>query len=270
VVSSERFEKLPTYLGRLFTLTIACTLVFAPLLPAIAADLPTIKKRGRIVIAVKDNSPPLGFRSSEGNLQGFEIDLAHQLAQELLGRSDAVEFKPVLNQDRFSTVLDGQVDVAIAKVSLTPSRLRILRFSIPYYTDGTAILTNDPAIQKPSDLARKPIAVLEGSSTIEALRRSLPSATLVGATSYDDAKTRLDNGSVAAFAADASTLSGWQKISPQYRLLSPKLSTNLLCIVLPKGEQYEDLKEQIDLLLARLKANGWLEERARYWGLPIE
>jgi polar amino acid transport system substrate-binding protein len=268
VVNFQPVRKLSTYFGKVCAVTIACTVFLAPLLPAIAADLPTIKKRGRLVVAVKDNSPPLGFRNAEGNLQGLEIDIARRLAEEILGRTDAVDLKPVLNQERFSAVLDGKVDIAIAKVTLTPSRLRILRFSLPYYTDGTAVLTREPTIQTLGDLRGKTIAVLNRSSTVEVMRRSIPSATLVGVDSYDEAKKQLETGAIVAVAADASTLTGWRKASPEYRLLLPKLSTDLLCVVLPKGQQYEDLKEQIDQTLSRLRDNGWLEERAKYWGLP--
>jgi polar amino acid transport system substrate-binding protein len=269
VVHCKRFNLTRACFATLVAATAACASIFTLPLIAIAADLPTIQKRGRLIVAVKDNSPPLGFRSAEGSLQGLEIDIAQRIAQELLGRPDAVDLRPVLNQDRFAAVLNNKVDIAIARVTLTPSRLRILRFSIPYYTDGAAILVQDSSLRSLSALNGKAIAVLNGSQTIEALRRHVPTAILVGVRSYADAKAQLDNGSVVGVAADASILSGWKHQSPQYHLLSTKLSTELLCVVLPKGRQYEDLREQIDQILARLKATGWLEERIKHWGLPL-
>ncbi len=233
-----------------------------------AADLQAIKRRGRLIVAVKDNLRPLGFRDASGQIQGFEIDLARQLAQELLGRRDALELRPVLNQDRFGAVMNGEVDLAIAKVTLTPSRLRILNFSQPYYRDGAGIVTRDPAIQTLTNLAGQPIAVLNHSSTIEAVRKHLPSAVLIPVSSYEAAKVAIESGRAIAVAADVSVLTGWVQEFPQYRLLTPLLSTQELAVALPKGQQYEELRQTIDQILRRLYATGWLEQRANYWGLP--
>jgi len=233
-----------------------------------AADFQTIKRRGRLVVAVKSNLPPLGFRDGAGQMQGFEIDLARQLAKELLGNAQAVEFKPVFNQERFNVVLDGEVDMTIAHVTLTPSRSRILNFSLPYYRDGTAIITRDPSIQSPTQLVGKPVAVLTGSSTSEVLRRVVPGVVLVPVRSYEAAKTAVETGGAIAVAADASILAGWARQFPQYRLVLPVLSAQELAIALPKGQQYEDLRREIDQILTRLSSSGWLEQRANYWGLP--
>ncbi|MGA7933985.1 MAG: transporter substrate-binding domain-containing protein, partial [Kovacikia sp.] len=196
-----------------------------------AEDLKTIQQRGQLVVAVKEDLPPLGFRGPDGQLQGLEIDIAIRLAQELLGKPDAFVLKPVLNQERLRTVLEGQVDIAIARLTLTASRSRVVSFSIPYYLDGTALVTKDPALQTSLDLKTQTLAVLSNSSTVEILRNRLPQAKLVGVESYESARALLERGEVSAFAADASVLSGWVREFPQYRLLTPTLSVEPLCIV---------------------------------------
>ena len=110
-----------------------------------------IVQRGQLIVAVKDNLHPLGFRDAKGTLQGLEIDIAQRLAQELLGKSGSVVLRPVNNQDRLAVVLNGQVDLTIARVTATSSRSRVVSFSIPYYLDGTALVTNTSAIQGISD-----------------------------------------------------------------------------------------------------------------------
>ncbi len=237
-------------------------------LPLFSADLPTILKRGRLIVAVKENIRPLAFRGSDGQLQGFEIDVARQLAQELLDKPDAVVLQPVLNQDRLATVLDGRADLAIARVTKTPMRSQVVSFSSPYYLDGTALISRDPNLRRLSDLGRGPIAVLENSSTVAVLRRRLPQVGLVPVSSYVAAKQQLQTGAAIAFAADASVLSGWAQEDPAYHLLLPTLSSEPLAIVLPKGLQYESLRQQIQAILAGWQRSGWLKERAAYWGLP--
>ncbi|MEA5598387.1 transporter substrate-binding domain-containing protein [Rivularia sp. UHCC 0363] len=248
--------------------------------PAFAASLKEIQQRGYIIVAVKDNFPPLAFRDESGNLQGLEIELAQKLAQDLLGKPDAsnsnkldkleklIKFKPVSNLQRLSAVTKGEVDMAIAKVTATASRERIVNFSVPYYFDGGVIATKDTSFQKLTDLQNSKVAVLKNSSTIAPLRYYLPKADLVGVESYLEGQRIIDNNQVAAFSADITSLSNWIKQNPQYRLLPSKISTQPLSVAMPKGLQSDELRRQVSQLIASYLEKGWLKERTQYWGLP--
>ncbi|MEH1917958.1 transporter substrate-binding domain-containing protein [Nostoc sp.] len=237
-------------------------------LTASAAEMSEIQQRGYLNVAVKDNLRPLGFKDANGNLQGLEIDLAKRLAVDLVGKAEAVKFQPVANRDRLSVILDKKVDFAIARVTATESRARIVSFSVPYYLDGTVLVTKNASIQQLSDLSKQKIAVLNNSSTIAQVRYYLPNAELVGVDSYKEARERIENNTAVAFAADASVLSGWVQQYPQYRLLPTKLSTEPLCVVMPKGLQYDEFRRNVNQAIARYLEKGWLQQRSQYWGLP--
>jgi polar amino acid transport system substrate-binding protein len=244
-----------------------------------AASLKEIQQRGYIIVAVKDNFPPLAFRDESGNLQGLEIELAQRLAQDLFAKPDAsnsdkldkllelVKLKPVSNLQRLKAVEKAEVDMAIAKVTATASRERIVNFSVPYYLDGGVIAVKDTSFQKLTDLQNSKIAVLKNSSTIAPLRYYLPKANLIGVKSHLEGQRLIDNNKVAAFAADISSLSNWIKQNPQYRLLPTKISTQPLSVVMPKGLQYDELRRQVSQLIGSYLESGWLKERAEYWGL---
>ncbi len=233
-----------------------------------AADLSTISQRNKLIVAVKDNVRPLGFRDAKGNLQGFEIEIAQRLAQELLGRSTAIEFKLVSNRDRLSVVTDEKVDFAIARITANSSRARIVAFSEPYYLDGTGIITKNAAIQTQRDLTNQTIAVLNNASTIATLRYRFPQTKLVGVESYEAGKQLIESGKAIAFAADVSVLVGWAQEFPEYRVLPFRISTEPLAIVFPKGIESDQLRRSVDQILRRWKSEGWLQQRATYWGLP--
>lgn len=236
--------------------------------PCLSAPLEEVQQRGYIKIAVKDNLPPLAFRDQNGKLQGLEIDLAQRLAQDLLGANKAYKLKPVLNRDRISQVLDNKVDIAIARVTATPSRARIVNFSIPYYLDSTVLVTKNTSLQSLKDFKQLRIAVLAGSSTIARIKYFIPNAELVGVNSYIEAQNLLETNKIEAFGADATVLSGWVRQYPQYRLLDIRLSTEPLCVVIAKGLQNDKLRRQIDILIASYQETGWLQERIKHWGLP--
>ncbi|HIK13953.1 MAG TPA: transporter substrate-binding domain-containing protein [Leptolyngbyaceae cyanobacterium M33_DOE_097] len=237
-----------------------------PLLRVTAAQASMQTQKLRI--AVKDNLQPLGFRAADGSLQGFEIEIARRLARQLSHNPDALELIPVSNQNRLTAVLNGEADMAIARVTATEMRSRVVVFSVPYYLDGTALVTKDASLRRTWDAARRRIVVLNGSNTLAIVRDRLPQAQLVAVSSYQAAKQVLDQGQADAFAADASVLTGWVKEFPEYQVLSPLISIEPLAIVFPKGVAHDPLRRQVNQLIEQWHVEGWLEEQATQWGLP--
>lgn len=267
----RRFSISEFYQRLCLGLTFASILAGAQLLclPSFAASLPEIQARGQLIVAVKENWRPMGFRGDSGELRGLEISVARRLAEDLLGDPEAVAFQPVSNRDRLRIVMSGDVDLAIAGITATESRARVVSFSSPYYLDGVTFVTLETSLQNLENLASRTIALIDGSSTLAAVRYFLPKAPLVGVESYTAAKALLDTGEADAFAGDASVLAGWVQEYPQYRLLPFQLSVEPLCVVMPKGLQYDELRQRVSGAIDRWTAEGWLPEQARFWGLPI-
>ncbi|MCG8367488.1 MAG: transporter substrate-binding domain-containing protein [Pseudanabaenales cyanobacterium] len=255
-------------LSRILSFGLILGVQFTAPLIAVAAELAEIQERGRLIVAVKDNWRPLGFRNTDGELTGLEIDLARRLAEELLGDPEAIVLKPVSNLERLSIVLEGRADLAIAGVTATGARSRLVSFSIPYYLDSTAILTRDRNIRQLADIGAQPIAVLEGSSAIAHLRHQFPTVNLIGVSSYEAARVALENHQAVAFAGDVTILTGWIQEYSDYHLLPTLLSVEPLAVVVPKGVQYSPLRRRINAAIAHWIEDGWLEERTTHWGLP--
>lgn len=242
--------------------------------PGIAAELAEIRDRGYLIVAVKDNRPPLGFTDESGALVGFEIDVARRLASDLLGSAEAVRLVPVRNVDRLDAVLEDRVDVAIAAITLTEPRRRLVSFSDPYYLDGTAFVVGPvgaSAVQTFQDLRLATVAVLNRSSTVPHVQYLLPGAQLVGVASYAEGQRLLANGLADAFAGDASVLTGWVQpggVLPGYQLLPNVISAEPLAVALPKGSRYDPLQRAVNQSIRQWYADSWLQERSEFWGLP--
>lgn len=238
---------------------------------AIAAELSEIRDRGYITIAVKDNRAPLSFLDGTGKYSGYEIDIARRLAKELLGDENAVRFLPVRNVERINAVIASRADIAIAAITLTEPRRRIIDFSNPYYLDGTAFITRQPSVTRLQDLRLSRIALLDRSSSVPHVRYILPGARLIGVSSYAEGRRLLATGEADAFAGDASVLTGWlqrEQSDSGYRVLPNLLSADPLAIAIPKGVQYDELRTEINAAIRRWYQEGWLQERADFWGLP--
>ena len=62
--------------------------------PASAQEslLDVVLKRDKLLVATYITSPPLAYVDDGGNLVGFEIDMAREIAKDLLGDPNKVEF----------------------------------------------------------------------------------------------------------------------------------------------------------------------------------
>lgn len=101
---------------------------------AAAADqLDRVKQRGKLIVGVKNDYPPFGSLNANGEIEGFEIDLAKAVAKELTGRDDAIEMVPVIASNRIEFLNAGRVDILFATLAPSPERAKALDFTKPYY-----------------------------------------------------------------------------------------------------------------------------------------
>lgn len=251
-----------------FSILLGAQCAVSPVSGAAAAELSKIQARGYLVVAVREHWRPLSYRNEAGELVGLEVDMARQMAAAIFADPEAVRFEVVTNQDRIPAVLADRADMAIAGLTLTPERTRLVNFSLPYYLDGAGFLVRDAQLRRLADLRRRRIGLLQGSSLIPTVRYVLPSAQLVPVSSYQEAQRQLSSGQMDAFAGDVSVLVGWQQERAGYGLLPVLASAEPLAIALPKGAQHQELQDLVNQTLATWHEDGWLEERATAWGLP--
>ncbi|MDE0310390.1 MAG: transporter substrate-binding domain-containing protein [Acidiferrobacterales bacterium] len=98
-----------------------------------------IMNRGKIVIGVKADYKPWGYRDSDGSLVGMEIDMAMDVGSTL---GVEVELVPVQSSNRMQFLEQGKTDMFIATMSDREDRRKIVGIPQPnYYTSGTNIMS---------------------------------------------------------------------------------------------------------------------------------
>ena len=98
-----------------------------------------IMERGKIVIGVKADYKPWGYRDENGNLVGMEIDMAMEVADAMGVEAELV---PVQSSNRMQFLEQGKVDMFIATMSDRADRREIVGIPGPnYYTSGTNIMS---------------------------------------------------------------------------------------------------------------------------------
>jgi polar amino acid transport system substrate-binding protein len=95
--------------------------------PAAAQTLEKIHQRGTLIVGVKADYKPFGFRDPSGAIVGFEPDLAKDIA-DLLGVK--LQLEPVVSSNRMQFLQQGKIDLMIATMNDTPERRQAV--GIPY------------------------------------------------------------------------------------------------------------------------------------------
>ena len=73
--------------------------------------LDDIKKRGTLIVGVKADYKPFGFRDPSGAIVGFEPDMAKLVAEKL---GVKLEIEPVVSSNRMQFLQQGKIDLMIA------------------------------------------------------------------------------------------------------------------------------------------------------------
>ena len=168
--------------------------------------LSVIKKRGELVVGVKFDSKPFGFVDN-GKLQGYDIDIAHLMAKRILGNEQLVRFVEVTPSNRISKLNSGEVDMLVATMTITPKRLEVVDFSVPYFYTGQAIMIRKgTSIKTVGDLNGRRVIIILGTTGEKNLRYFAPEAVLQGYKSYQDGFRGMLNRKAEALSTDDPVL----------------------------------------------------------------
>lgn len=231
-------------------------------------DFKTIKKRGRIIVGVRSDTRPFGYRDARGNLQGFDIDLAKAIAKHIFADSNAVEFVPVTASNRLTTLTSGNVDILIATMSITDQRRLIVDFSKPYYMAGQAILVkNRQNIATIKQLNGKKIIIVYGSTGEMSVRLNAPEAIIRGYKDYDLAYKALKRGDADAMIADDTILYNLALDDPSVKILKKRFSKEPYAVAFRKGDASNQLKDSVNFTIDFLEHSGQLRVMQKKWGI---
>jgi polar amino acid transport system substrate-binding protein len=127
-----------------------------------ARSLDQIKKAGTLVVGVKADYRPFGFRDSSGQIIGFGPDLAKDVADRM---GVKLQLVPVVASNRMQFLEQGKIDLMIATMNDTPERRKIVGIVQPdYYASGLTVLAKKKAnLNSWDDIKGKPICAIQGS-----------------------------------------------------------------------------------------------------------
>lgn len=229
-------------------------------------DLTTITQRDRLIVGIRNDAPPFGFKDKNGFTVGYDADLARLIAKGILGDEKKVEFVPVTASNRIMKLNSGEVDCLIATMSITTQRQQFLNFSTPYYMAGQAILVRSSSkATSLRDFTGKKLIIVFGSTSEKNLRSNVPEVTVIGYKTYNDAYNALKNGKADGIVADDTVLLGFSTNDKSVKLLPKRYSKEPYAVVFRKDDVSINFTNKVNYIVENLQSTGRLNRLQEKW-----
>ncbi|SDJ22841.1 amino acid ABC transporter substrate-binding protein, PAAT family [Lentzea albidocapillata subsp. violacea] len=231
------------------------------------STMATIAQRGRLIAGVDQNSYLMGFRNSfTGEIEGFDVDVARQIAKAIFGDEKKVQFRVVTAAERIPMLQSGAVDVVVRTMTITCERLRDVDFSQVYYQAGQRVLVRrNSGIAGVEGLADKRVCVASGSTSLgNVVNRA---KTTVSVPNWTDCLVMLQQGQTDAISTDDTILAGLAAQDPYTEVVGARFTDESYGVGVPKGQ--EDLVRFVNGVLERMRADGTWSAIYGRWLTPL-
>lgn len=162
-----------------------------------------IESRGYMIVGLDDTFAPMGFRDNDGNLVGFDVDLAKEVGRRL---GVEVRFQPIDWDAKVLELNAGTIDMIWNGLTITESRLEEMSFSNAYLANTQMIMVKAGSdITTMDDLIGSTLGVQISSAAEDAVNASAivdDLGELVKFDTYNAALLELQNGTVDAVVID--------------------------------------------------------------------
>ncbi|MEV7342890.1 glutamate ABC transporter substrate-binding protein [Streptomyces sp. NPDC093544] len=235
------------------------------------ATIEAIKNRKdpRLIVGVDQNSFRWGYRDpnnteSGSDLEGFDIDLVHAIAGDILGDPAAVQFRAIPTNQRIPAIQSGEVDMVVRTMTITCSRLEDVAFSAPYFETGQQVLApiDSTITGYDKSLANQKICTATGSTAYEKLDADKKAGKLVSTADISttvpnqlDCLVRLQLGEVDAVVTDGALAASQAAQDPTVELKGKAFTTEYYGVAMKKGS--DDLVRRVNQVLANYRQSGW-------------
>jgi polar amino acid transport system substrate-binding protein len=214
-------------------------------------------KGGKVYkVGVDTTYPPFEFK--EGNdYKGIDIELINAIAKN---QDFKIELSPMDFGGIIPAMQANQLDVAIAGMSITDERKKVVDFSTPYFDAGLTVVVKEDnsSIQSVEDLKGKKIAVKKGTT---GAKYAQDNAAKLGITvvQFNDSPAmfqEVSNGNADALIEDYPVISyAIAQKDLGLKIVGDRLNGDQYGIAVLKGEN-ADLLKKINTGLAELKKDG--------------
>lgn len=258
------------YRNFIHIVAILALLFSAPSAMAQNTDAKVLKRviaNGQIRVGMTGNQPPMNVKSRTGAFIGLEVDLANVMAQALDVKLTMVP-KPF--PELLAALNNGEVDMVMSNMSITPERTLMVSFVGPYMLSGRSILTRSTLLAKashPGDLNRPGIkvAAIANSTGQKLAEKYLKNTRLITIWDYDDAVRMVKEGEVDLLIADMTLCKLAVLQNPGAGLLTLAAPLNIEPVGIAISREDLQFQNLVSNILDGIESTGVLDQLRKKW-----
>ena len=224
------------------------------------STMAAIAERGRLIVGVDQNTYFFGSRNpASGQPEGFDIDLAREIARHIFGDPNRIQFRVVDASQRESALQSGLVDLVVRTYTITCARKESVDFSTVYYYAHQSILAaKGSGIDSAADLSGKRVCAVSGTTSLSRLFALNPRPTLLGVSTWTDCLLLLQQGQVDAISTDDVVLRGLaRRRNPNVEVVGHDMSVEPYGVGVKK--ENSDLVRFVNGVLEQMRDDGTWE-----------
>jgi glutamate transport system substrate-binding protein len=215
--------------------------------------------QGKLTIGIRYDQPGIGEKTLNGLYQGFDVDVAKYVANELGVAPTDITWKEAEPADRETLLTSGKVDMVVAAYTINDKRKKLVDFAGPYFTVGQDLLvrlSDGASITGPQALNGKKLCSVSGSTSAQQVKdKFAQQVQLVEYSRYSDCVTALLAGIVDAVTTDDVILAGYAAQNPELlRVVGKPFTKDSYGIGLRKGDTAGQRK--VDAALQKMISTG--------------
>ncbi len=234
--------------------------------PGTSSTVAKIKERGKLVVGVKYDTNLFGLKDpASGKVEGFDIDIAKQIAKKILGDENKIELVEVTSKTRIPMLNNGDIDMIVATMTITEERKKQVDFSDVYFAAGQSLLVKKGSTIKSIADIKEGTKVLgvKGSTSVINIKEKAPKCTVLEFENYSEAFVALKAGQGDTLTTDNSILYGMQKQDANYEVVGGTFTDEPYGIAVKKDEKA--LADEVNGTLKDLKASGEYDTIYKKW-----
>jgi len=230
------------------------------------ASLDKVLQKGKFVMGLDDSFPPMGFRNEKGEIVGFDVDLAKEVAKRM---GVELVLQPIDWNAKEQELNTGNIDCIWNGFTITPEREEAMNFTPPYVANAQVVVVkeNSPYTSLAS-LAGKSVGFQAGSSASDAIDNAPEfKATIKNFVEFKENLTGLmdlEIGGIDALVVDLLVANdNIRRSGKPFRILQESLAPEGYGIGFRKNDKA--LADKVWEQLLSMKADGTLAEIATEW-----
>ncbi|MEA2082118.1 MAG: ABC transporter substrate-binding protein/permease [Elusimicrobiota bacterium] len=245
---------------------IRVTLILTAVLSGIGGTLQAENKKS-FSAALTGKFPPFSYYDKNGELTGFDVDVAREIARRM-GRDSKIittDWDGIL-----AGLLSRKYDSVIGSMAVTPKRAAQVNFSKPYYHSGAQLFVhreNPDKVYGIDECGDKRIAVVLGETYQHYLETNYPNIKTVTLKSTPEIFELLDKRRITGFVTD-KLVGEWQIKSAERSFVPVGEMLYREDIAIPVRKEETRLLSRINTALDGMRKDGTLRKiSGKYFGL---